>query len=91
MCGIAGYSVGIESRVDRTLAAQALLAGIAERGADVITAPLSARPARAGMIQGVIGSLILTAFVIVIALPFGVGAAVYLEEYARDTPLTRFF
>jgi phosphate transport system permease protein len=63
----------------------------AERGADVITAPLSARPARAGMIQGVIGSLILTAFVIVIALPFGVGAAVYLEEYARDTPLTRFF
>ena len=37
----------------------------AERGADVITAPLSARPARAGMIQGVIGSLILTAFVIV--------------------------
>jgi phosphate transport system permease protein len=63
----------------------------AERGADVITAPLSARPARAGMIQGIIGSLILTAFVIVIALPFGVGAAVYLEEYARDTPINRFF
>jgi glucosamine 6-phosphate synthetase-like amidotransferase/phosphosugar isomerase protein len=36
MCGIAGYSVGIESRVDRTLAAQALLAGIAERGADAV-------------------------------------------------------
>jgi glucosamine 6-phosphate synthetase-like amidotransferase/phosphosugar isomerase protein len=36
MCGIAGYSVGIESRVHRTLAAQALLAGIAERGADAV-------------------------------------------------------
>ena len=36
MCGIAGYSVGIESQVDRTLAAQALLAGIAERGADAV-------------------------------------------------------
>jgi len=34
MCGIAGYSLSSDSRVDRTLAAQALLAGIAERGAD---------------------------------------------------------
>lgn len=34
MCGIAGYSLSPDSRVERTLAAQALLAGIAERGAD---------------------------------------------------------
>jgi glucosamine 6-phosphate synthetase-like amidotransferase/phosphosugar isomerase protein len=34
VCGIAGYSLSAESRVHRTLAAQALLAGIAERGAD---------------------------------------------------------
>jgi glucosamine 6-phosphate synthetase-like amidotransferase/phosphosugar isomerase protein len=34
MCGIAGYSVDVDSEVDRTLAAQALLAAIAERGAD---------------------------------------------------------
>jgi glutamine---fructose-6-phosphate transaminase (isomerizing) len=36
MCGIAGYSLGPESTVGRTLAAQALLAGIAERGADAV-------------------------------------------------------
>ena len=36
MCGIAGYSLCVESGVDRTLAAQALLAGIAERGADAV-------------------------------------------------------
>ena len=36
MCGIAGYSVSPESSVQRTLAAQALLAGIAERGADAV-------------------------------------------------------
>jgi glucosamine 6-phosphate synthetase-like amidotransferase/phosphosugar isomerase protein len=36
MCGIAGYSLSSESTVDRTLAAQALLAGIAERGADAV-------------------------------------------------------
>jgi glucosamine 6-phosphate synthetase-like amidotransferase/phosphosugar isomerase protein len=36
MCGIAGYSLSASSRVQRTLAAQALLAGIAERGADAV-------------------------------------------------------
>ena len=36
MCGIAGYSLGERSRADRTLAAQALLAGIAERGEDAV-------------------------------------------------------
>jgi glutamine---fructose-6-phosphate transaminase (isomerizing) len=36
MCGIAGYSLSPASSVNRTLAAQALLAGIAERGADAV-------------------------------------------------------
>jgi glucosamine 6-phosphate synthetase-like amidotransferase/phosphosugar isomerase protein len=36
MCGIAGYSLHPASSVPRTLAAQALLAGIAERGADAV-------------------------------------------------------
>src|SRR6185437_11196555 len=36
MCGIAGYSVPSRSGVDRTLAAQSLLAAIAERGADAV-------------------------------------------------------
>ena len=36
MCGIAGYSVSPASSAPRTLAAQALLAGIAERGADAV-------------------------------------------------------
>ena len=36
MCGIAGFSLSPDSSVDRTLAAQALLAGIAERGADAV-------------------------------------------------------
>jgi glucosamine 6-phosphate synthetase-like amidotransferase/phosphosugar isomerase protein len=36
MCGIAGYSLKPASSVDRTVAARALLAGIAERGADAV-------------------------------------------------------
>src|SRR5437899_1982053 len=36
MCGIAGYSLRSRSDLERTLAAQALLAAIAERGADAV-------------------------------------------------------
>src|SRR6187401_2507192 len=36
MCGVAGYSLSPRSEVDRTRAAQALLAAIAERGADAV-------------------------------------------------------
>ena len=36
MCGIAGYSLSPSSDVDRTRAAQALLAAIADRGADAV-------------------------------------------------------
>jgi phosphate transport system permease protein len=44
---------------------------------------------RAGVRQAVTGSLLLALFVALIAFPLGIGAAVYLEEYARDTRLTR--
>jgi len=36
LCGIAGYSLAPESTIERTVAARALLAGIAERGADAV-------------------------------------------------------
>ena len=36
MCGIAGYSLAPRSSLERTLGAQALLAAIAERGADAV-------------------------------------------------------
>jgi glucosamine 6-phosphate synthetase-like amidotransferase/phosphosugar isomerase protein len=36
MCGIAGYSLEPRAGISRTLAAQALLTGIAERGADAV-------------------------------------------------------
>jgi phosphate transport system permease protein len=61
----------------------------AERSADFLSSPLSSRPARAGIVQGVVGSVLLMLIVAAIALPAGIGAAVYLEEYARDTWLSR--
>ena len=61
----------------------------AERPVDFLGSALSSRPARAGIIQGILGSVLLMGFVAALALPLGIGAAVYLEEYARDTPAAR--
>jgi len=61
-----------------------------ERGSDVVTATVSSLPERAGVSQGISGSLLLVAFVVTMAFPLGIGAAVYLEEYASDTKLNRF-
>lgn len=57
---------------------------------EVFTSGYSSLPANAGMKQGLIGTAYLGVFVLVVALPIGVGAAIYMEEYARDTALTRF-
>lgn len=63
---------------------------LGDRGVDFVTSNMSARAERAGVLQGITGSLSLMIFVVVLAFPIGVAAAVYLEEYASDTALTRF-
>jgi len=42
-----------------------------------------------GVLPAVVGTVVLTFGTAIAALPLGVGAAVYLAEYARDTWLTR--
>jgi phosphate transport system permease protein len=59
------------------------------RGPDFLTSGLSASAERAGVAQGIFGSVMLMLFVIGLSFPIGVGASIYLEEYARNTPLTR--
>ncbi len=61
-----------------------------ERGSDFLTAPLASQPDRAGVGQAIQGSLMLMGFVALLSFPLGIGAAVYLEEYASDTRFTRF-
>jgi phosphate transport system permease protein len=61
-----------------------------ERGGDFVSTGTSSLPARAGIKQGLLGSAFLMLFVALLAFPLGVGAAVYMEEYARDTRFTRF-
>ncbi|MGZ8622819.1 MAG: phosphate ABC transporter permease PstA, partial [Actinomycetota bacterium] len=59
------------------------------RGADFVTSDTSRIASRTGVWQGLVGSLILIGFVAVVAIPLGVAAAVYLQEYARDSRLNR--
>jgi phosphate transport system permease protein len=60
-----------------------------ERGFSFLRDNVSSLPERTGVRQGIAGSLTITVFVIALAFPLGIGAAIYLEEYARDSRLTR--
>ncbi len=62
---------------------------LAERGMGFVTSGLSAEAAQAGPWQGIVGSLAVVVLVMVFVFPIGIGAAIYLEEYAPDTRLTR--
>jgi phosphate transport system permease protein len=63
---------------------------LSTRGWSFVSSDTSSLAERAGVWQGLVGSLILTGFVACIALPIGISAAVYLQEYARDTRVNRF-
>lgn len=63
---------------------------LAERGADFLTSPTSSRPERAGIIQGIFGTLMMALFVALFAFPVGIMTAIYLEEYAGENRLTGF-
>ena len=52
------------------------------------TSPSSADAGRAGVSQGIRGS-ILIAGIVILTFPIGIGAAIYLEEYANDTWVAR--
>ena len=62
---------------------------LSTRLVDFVTGNVSRLDSRAGVRQGIVGSLILIGFVAVVALPLGIAAAIYLQEYARDTRLNR--
>jgi phosphate transport system permease protein len=61
-----------------------------ERFGDFMTGSLRTRASEAGLYQGIVGSFWICAFVVVLAFPLGIAAAIYLEEYAADTRFSRF-
>jgi len=71
-----------------------ILSVIVARGAPGMSLEFLTEPPRANMTAGgisfaLIGTVWLTAVALLLALPLGVSAAIYLSEYARDNWLTR--
>ena len=61
-----------------------------KRSTGFLTNDLASSPDKAGVSQGIWGSLVIAAFVVIIAFPVGIAAGVYLEEYAKPSKLTSF-
>lgn len=62
---------------------------LSKRGLGFLNDNLSSFEDRAGVRQGLVGSVVLISFVALVAVPLGIAAAVYLQEYARDTRVNR--
>ena len=62
---------------------------LTERLGDFLTGRLSSTPSRAGISQGLAGSFWIAVFVVGLAFPIGIAAAIYLEEYAPRSRLSR--
>jgi len=61
-----------------------------EKGSGFLTDTIGSEAGKVGIWPGLFGSFGIGLGVLVIAVPLGVGAAVYLEEYAQKNALTRF-
>lgn len=66
-----------------TLIFDSVIDGADRLNGDILTNGTSSLPASAGLRSAIIGTLWIIGFVILFIVPLGVGAAVYLEEYAN--------
>jgi len=71
------------------LLAQVLADGLPRLSWSFLTGFPSRKPEQAGILSPLVGSVWLISLTALFAFPVGVGAALYLEEYAPDTRLTR--
>lgn len=72
-----------------TLLADIAVDGAAWLSADFLTSFPSRIPARAGIKPAIVGTVWIMVLVAALSFPFGVGAAIYLEEYAPRGRLTK--
>lgn len=57
---------------------------------DFLTGSLASQPETSGLLQALRGTFFIGVFTVVFAFPVGIGAGIYLEEYAHQTRLSRF-
>ncbi len=63
---------------------------LTEKGSGFLTDTIGSEASKVGIWPGLFGSFGIGLGVLVIAVPLGVGAAIYLEEYAKKNAMTRF-
>ena len=68
---------------------EVLSKGVPYLDLDFLTSFPSRRPAQAGVLPALLGSIEIGLMVGAVSFPIGIAAAIYLEEYARDTRLNR--
>ena len=61
-----------------------------ERGTAFLTDRIGSDPATIGVRPGLYGSVLIGVGVLIIAIPLGVSASIYLEEYAKESRIERF-
>jgi len=66
-----------------------LVDGVPSLDWSFITSFPSRRPSEAGILSALVGSIWVMILTALISFPFGVGAAIFLEEYAADTLFAR--
>jgi phosphate transport system permease protein len=88
--GATGIATGIAIAVLAWLLADVLVEGLARIDWQFLTSFPSRRPARAGIVGALAGTLWVMITVAMLSFPIGVGAGIYLEEFARDNGFTRF-
>lgn len=60
------------------------------RPVDFLTGNLRSSADTSGLGQAIRGTMVIAIFVLLFAIPIGIGSAIYLEEYARDGAISRF-
>ena len=63
---------------------------LTEKGTGFLTDTIGSEASKVGIWPGLFGSFGIGLGVLVIAVPLGVGAAIFLEEYAKQNAVTRF-
>lgn len=64
---------------------------LAERKTDFVTRSIGSNPDTMGIWSGLFGTIVIGVLVLLIAIPIGVAAAIYLEEYSNSTNrMTRY-
>ena len=67
-----------------------IVSGVAGINWNFLSSPANPNPDRAGISSAIVGTLWLMVLTAAFAIPMGLGAAIYLEEYARNTRFVRF-